>query len=593
MAELTDFAEGTEQVTAGTREGRSIDQLLRQARGLADELASRPNLGLNTAPLRELERFAALGVLMAPFPVALGGLGLGIDEGTHLPLLRLLAITGGADLALGRIFEGHVNGVLLVYRYGSAAQLETLAQDCGAGMLSGVWNTGGPEPLRLHPCEAGYRFDGIKTFATGAAFVKRPIVTAEMDGRGWQMTLPAMETLGASLDRSFWHPLGMERSESFQIDFTGGLVASEQLVGAPGDFYRDPLFRGGAIRFAAVQAGALLRLHALFATWLEEKGRGNDPYQIVRLGEIAILAQEAVLWIEKAAVAAEHGLYGSAKQHTERMTEAANMMRLAIEQKATRMLQLVTAGVGAHGLLQPNQFERIIRDLTMYLRQPAPDQTMAAVGRASLDKLNRRSTGAAWGFWADEAPLESLPTRYFDRIYTQNRDPWGFETSPYEHEKYAITLDHLPRPTYDRALEIGCSIGVLTARLATRAKHLLGLDLSERALDAARLRNATSPHVEFACMKIPDELPDGLFDLIVISEVAYYWQRSDLESTADALTELQPRGGHLLLVHLTEPVPDYPLTGDEVHEYWLSRPEWRSLDGLRHGRFRLDLLERV
>ena len=41
--------------------------------------------------------------------------------------------------------------------------------------------------------------------------------------------------------------------------------------------------------------------------------------------------------------------------------------------------------VGARGLLQPEPFERLHRDLTHYLRQPAPDAVLADVGRFVLD----------------------------------------------------------------------------------------------------------------------------------------------------------------------------------------------------------------
>ena len=592
MAELIDEREAGAEQTGLNESRQAATRLLEDVRAFADEIAARPNLGLNTAPQRELERLAELGLLLAPFPPAYGGLGLGIEAGTQLALLRLMAITGGADLALGRIVEGHVNGVLLVCRYGTPEQIERLADDTRNGMLSGVWNTGGSEVLRLHRAEDKYRFAGIKTFATGAAFVKRPIVTAELDGAGWQMTLPRMETLNACLDRSFWHPLGMESSESFQVDFSNGVISPSELIGNGGDFYRDPMFRGGAIRFAAVQAGAVLRLHAMFAQWLDDRRRGDDPYQTARLGEIATLAQECVLWIEKAAILAEQSFYRSEKQHIERMIEGANMMRTAVEQKATRVMQLVTAGVGAHGLLQPFRFERVLRDLTMYLRQPAPDQTLAAIGRSSIDKAHRRSTGTEWGFWTDESSLESLPPRYFQRIYERKRDPWDFESSAYEKEKYDLTLSSLPRERYSNALEVGCSIGVLTSRLADRSERLLSLDVSEKALEQARRRLSSADHVQFARMQVPAELPDDLFDLIVISEVAYYWQLADLERAATRLAERHEPGGHLILVHLTEHVPDYPLTGEDVHNFWLSRPDWKHVHGLRRQRFRLDVLER-
>lgn len=580
------------KVQSAAARSLSPERLLRRAQALADELARRPNLGLQTAPTREIERFAQLGLLTSSLPCTAGGLGLGIAPGSHATLLRLLAIVGGADLALGRIYEGHVNALLLVDRYGSAAQKEELAENCRDGKLAGVWNTGAPVKLHLHPHGERFRYEGAKTFATGAAFVQRPIVTAEIPHRGWQMTMPHMDTLGASIDRSFWHPLGMESSESFGVDFTGCLITADELIGNPGDFYRDPMFYGGAIRFAAVQAGAVLRLHSLFAQWMEEDKRAENPYQLTRLGEIAISAQEAVLWIEKAAAVAEESFYREEPEPIERMLECADMTRVAIERIGTSVMQRVVAGVGAHGLLQPHRFERIVRDLTMYLRQPAADYTLATVGRRAIKKTARRTEGAAGGFWSDATYPESLPPRYFDRIYARSQDPWEFETSAYEHQKYAATLDALPRERYENAVEVGCSIGVLTSLLAERAERLLGLDVSDRALERARERLVLESHVDFACMQVPHQLPDDSFDLIVLSEVAYYWTRADLEHAADELAARHQTGGHLVLVHLTELVRDYPQTGDEVHEYWTARPEWRCVQHVRHPRYRIDVLER-
>ena len=545
MRELSDSAEQKRDLTA----------LLANVRSFAEEVAHRPNLGLTAAPKHDIERCAEIGLLTAPLPIAQGGLGLGIDSGTHLTLLRVLAALGGGDLVLGRIYEGHVNGILLVQRYGSAEQVARLAEDVRCGMISGVWNTGRPEVLRLVAEVDSYRFEGEKTFATGVSFVQRPVVTAELIGRGWQMSLLRMEEMNARIDRSFWHPLGMESSESYGVDFSGGIVQSDQLIGAPGDFYLDPIFRGGAVRFAAVQAGAVMRLHAMFAEWLEGVGRGDDPYQVARLGEVAIAAQEAAMWVEKAAAVSEDSFYRTTKPHADRMIEFANMMRVAIERLGTSMMQRAAAGVGAHGLLQPARFERVIRDLMMYLRQPAPDATLAAVGRSSLEKSHKRADGGTAGFWSDGGMEESLPAKYFERIYAHNRDPWNFESSDYEKTKYAATLASLPRERYRCALEVGCSIGVLTKILAERTDELLGLDISEKALAVARERCADLEQVTFACMRVPQEMPEGRFDLMVVSEVGYYWSHSDLDKAADELAARHEPGGHLVLVHLIEKFP--------------------------------------
>ena len=575
-----------------------VEKLLSGATSLADEIASRPNTGDTAAPLPDLQRCHALGLLTAPLPRAQGGLGLGIEPGGHAALLRLLALLGGADLALGRLYEGHANALILIAAFGSAEQQAQAALDAHAGMLFGVWNTGERELLRLNDGPESYTLAGAKTFCTGADFVRRPIVTAELQQGGWQMTLPRMDApeVAPSLkvDRSFWHPLGMISSESYRIDFTGAVLEAADLIGAPGDFYRDPLFRGGAVRFASVHAGAIVRLHRMFAEWLDRNGRGEDPYQLARLGEVAMAAQTAVLWVERAAALSEDYLHPNAdKLGVERTVEFAGMMRLAIERLATDTMQRVTAGVGAHGLLRPERFERVLRDLTTYLRQPAPDATLAEVGRASLRKTWVRSSGATDGFWSTDAHRGSLPPSYFGRVYERSADPWNFETSEYEANKYADTLRSLPPGRFASALEIGCSIGVLTAQLAPCCDALLSIDVSERALQTARERCAGLPQVRFACVEFPAEVPDGFFDLVLLSEVAYYWQREDLDRAANELAAHQRPGSHLLLVHLTEFVPDYPLTGDQVHDAWLARPEWKHVTGHRKERYRLDLLERL
>ena len=575
---------------------KTID-LLTATQQFADDIAARPNTGDIAAPLADLQQMAALGLLTATLPVAHGGLGLGTEAGGHLILLRLLAAIGGGDLVLGRLYEGHVNGLVLIATYGTPQQITQAAQDARNGLLFGVWNTGAKDLLRLEGGPSEYTFRGVKQFASGAAFVKRPIVTAEREGLGWQMTLPHMESAAVEqsliFDKNFWHPFGMEASESYGVDFTGACITDADLIGAPGDFYREPLFRGGAVRFAAVHAGAVLRRHRLFAEWLDKGQRGNDPYQVARLGEVALGAQEAVLWIERAATLAEEGLSLNVdKLASERMLECANMTRLAVERIATTMMQRIVAGVGAHGLLQPSRFERIIRDLTMYLRQPAPDQALADVGRASLRKTNLRADGAGNGMWRGPRNEGSLPPAYFRQIYERSRDPWNFETSEYESGKYAVTLASLPQERYENVLEIGCSIGVLTQKLAPRCEALLSIDVSDRALAAARERCKALPQVRFERMHVPREMPNGSFDLIVLSEVGYYWQREDLERTANLLADLQIPGSHLVLVHYIAPVPDYPLTGDEVHDAWLAHPEWRSIKQERRPGYRLDVLER-
>lgn len=190
----------------------------------------------------------------------------------------------------------------------------------------------------------------------------------------------------------------------------------------------------------------------------------------------------------------------------------------------------------------------------------------------------------------------SLDPAYFERVYAADPDPWRFETSAYEHAKYARTLAVLPQARFDRAVEIGCSIGVLTEQLAARCASLLALDVSEAALAQARVRCAALPQVSCVRMQVPDEVPDGGFDLVLLSEVGYYWSRADLQRASAWMVSALWPGGALVLVHWTDPVHDYPLTGDQVHDHFLDIAEQGSLThrhGERHARYRLDVFAAV
>lgn len=187
----------------------------------------------------------------------------------------------------------------------------------------------------------------------------------------------------------------------------------------------------------------------------------------------------------------------------------------------------------------------------------------------------------------------SLPATYFDQIYASNRDPWGFETRWYEERKYDVTLASLPRSSYQRGLEIGCSIGVFTAMLAGRCEALLAVDTSAAALTAAKARLVGNDHVELRQMAVPGGWPEGEFDLIMLSEVGYYFAAAELDRLLQRIEASLSADGVLVAVHWRHPVAEYPLRGDEVHE------RIGALDGLEsmvdhvEADFRLAVLGRA
>lgn len=189
---------------------------------------------------------------------------------------------------------------------------------------------------------------------------------------------------------------------------------------------------------------------------------------------------------------------------------------------------------------------------------------------------------------------KSLNLDYFKDIYDRSEDPWNFETSAYEAAKYAATIASLPNKQEERVLEVGCSIGVLTRLLAQRCTHLLAIDVSQKALDIATRRCEHVRNVTFKKASFPKELPTDQFNLIMVSEVAYYLSAADWKAAIGALYERLVSGGHIVLVHWLPEVPDYPQTGDEVHDRFeqLMRDKMKSVFSNRAENYRIDVWAR-
>lgn len=184
----------------------------------------------------------------------------------------------------------------------------------------------------------------------------------------------------------------------------------------------------------------------------------------------------------------------------------------------------------------------------------------------------------------------SLPPAYFDDLYARSPDPWNFAASDYERAKYDATLAALPRPRYAAGFEVGCSIGVLTRRLAGRCGALLAVDVAEAALQRARQRCADRANVTIRRMQVPEAWPGGGFDLIVLSEVLYYLSPAAVGRTAARVRASVRPGASVLLVHYVLPT-DYPLSGDAASERFIAAAGLPVSRQARDREYRLDLLQ--
>lgn len=189
---------------------------------------------------------------------------------------------------------------------------------------------------------------------------------------------------------------------------------------------------------------------------------------------------------------------------------------------------------------------------------------------------------------------QTLDSDYFKKVYDAREDPWDFETSEYEAEKYKATLKAIPKHKYENALEIGCSIGVLTKLLAERCKKLTATDVSQKALDQAIERCRGLNNISFLKLSFPKEIPDDQYDLIVISEVAYYLSPADWNFAMEQLYTRMEDRAHLVLVHWLPEVHDYPQTGDEVHDSFakLMKDRMTNVFNSRAENYRIDVWEK-
>jgi SAM-dependent methyltransferase len=188
--------------------------------------------------------------------------------------------------------------------------------------------------------------------------------------------------------------------------------------------------------------------------------------------------------------------------------------------------------------------------------------------------------------------VSSTNRAYFQSMYESDPDPWNFATSPYERRKYALTVDALPREYFRNVFEPGCSIGVLTELLAPRCGRLLASDIVPCALESATARLSTFNNVVVERRAIPEEWPKEQFDLIVLSEIAYYFDAPTLRRIVDKVVESTDAGSNVIGVHWRGET-NYPLSGDAAHDVIDENVRLSRVAHYVEEDFVLDLWERV
>ena len=319
-------------------------------------------------PTEEIVRLRRAGALLPPLPVRHPGKA---DE-----LAGLLGLVGRGNLSVGRILEAHLNALHLMARYGAHPEEER---------LYGLWVTDPPaDALRMRRSGSRILLSGGKQFCSAAGHATGALVTArDPDGEARMLVL----TLGiGETVTPLPSPLqGMRAATTGAVDFTGCEVSADRLLGRAGDYMREPDFSAGAWRGSAVALGGLVALIDHAVQQLRQSGRLDSPHGQGRLGRAIIARESSRLWVEAAARVAE-----DESAETGYRVATVGLGRLAVESACLDAMRLLQRSLGLSAFRQGNPVELICRDLSTYLRQPAPDEVLTEAANWFADHPEHR-----------------------------------------------------------------------------------------------------------------------------------------------------------------------------------------------------------
>ena len=312
-------------------------------------------------PAADIAALRDAGLLLAPVPARFGGDGVGTEPGAAAAILHLMRQLGRGNLSVARLVEAHVNALRLVMRFGDEPARARAAADAAAGHLFGLWVTDAGAPVTA----TDGILDGRKGPCSGAGHCTRALVTAAVDG---EVRMAVIALNGGEAVVPVAGMQGMRSAANGVVTLTG--VAVRDWIGGADDYLREPDFSCGAWRASAAAAGALAALVDAVGAALVRRNQADAPLQLSRFGAMVTARETAWLWTQHMAETAE--------QDGEAATQIAtvNLGRGAVERACLDAIRHAQRSLGMAAFVAPQPAERIIRDLGMYLRQPAVDAVL-------------------------------------------------------------------------------------------------------------------------------------------------------------------------------------------------------------------------
>jgi alkylation response protein AidB-like acyl-CoA dehydrogenase len=354
---------------------------------------------LNVARLDEALARVAAGAdardraAVPPFPEdaiadleAVGALAWNAQPGSDRPAaaaeLGLVRSVARADGSIGRILDGHLNGVERLAVQAPAALRDRELAEVRAGQLRvGVWGgdprprEGAPAAVQAASSGAGELLTGVKTFCSGAGGLDRALILArDPDASApaavWvDLTDPATVTI----DEHWYRGAGMRASVSHRMIFDGAPVLAR--FGGPGALAEQPWFGRDALRTAASWAGmADGAVDGALEAIAERPASG--PLEELAVGNMRTAQETMTAWLERAARAMDAA--------SADLADIALHARAAIAQASHTIFVEAERACGSHPFATGGPLDRARRDLELFRLQHRLDPALAAAGARAV-----------------------------------------------------------------------------------------------------------------------------------------------------------------------------------------------------------------
>jgi alkylation response protein AidB-like acyl-CoA dehydrogenase len=353
--------------------------------------------GTATFPAQDFDDLFTGGLLAPTVPLSHGGLGLGPLHGRTLALWLMTKQLASADLSLARCWEGHTNSLVLIDALGSDAQKARWFD--GVVRNGEKWVAWSGEPRAPKPGEqqrfgttveragSGWVVNGSKVFATSAVGADWAILLVDPAGPGGARNAPSDSSVlmlaceladpSVSVDNSWWDPIGMRATASHLVRFKDTYIPDTQRIGEPGAYLQQQWQTVFIPHYAASFLGAAEAAYRYTLDYLMRQRKTTDPYVQHRVGTMSVDVETGQLWLRHVAE-----LWDSGREREARI--AGSRARHLVEHLALDTVDQCVRACGARSLVRPSPVERILRDLTFYVRHDNDDHILATIGRAAL-----------------------------------------------------------------------------------------------------------------------------------------------------------------------------------------------------------------